>query len=138
MKQKIYQMRQAIKHLWEPKYLFIVGALYTILISIALLTPISGAPKIDFSHFDKILHIIIHAFLFIVWACYVISLKKNISLNKIYLFLFLGALIYGILIEVLQEQFVPTRGADVFDVVANLFGLVLGVFVIHRVRKFIQ
>lgn len=130
-------MRQAIKHLWEPKYLFIAAVLYTVFVSIALLTPISGVPKIEIRHVDKVVHVIIHAFLFIFWACYALSKKKMISSDKFYFLLFMGVLVYGILIEVLQEEFVTTRGADVFDVLANLCGGILGVFVIHRIRKFI-
>ena len=129
-------MRQGIKSLLGPKPLLGIAITYTLLITAALLTPITGAPKIEIPFADKIVHLIINAGLFVVWANYVFSGKTNTKTYTLTL-LFVCTLLYGILIEVVQGSFIPTRGADFFDVVANVCGLILGFFAFKLTKKFI-
>ena len=129
-------MRQGIKSLLGPKLLLGIAISYTLLITAALLTPITGAPKIEIPFADKIVHLIINAGLFVVWASYVFSGKTNTKTYTLPL-LFVCTLLYGILIEVIQGSFIPTRGADFFDVVANVCGLILGFFAVKLTKKFI-
>lgn len=128
---------QDIKSLWKPKYLVVVGVVYTVLITVALLAPIVDPPKTEIPFADKIVHIVINAGLFIIWSWCALTRTSKVSVKKSLCVLFVYTLFYGILIEVLQEYFVPTRSADVFDVVANIFGLVLGAFVIKVSKKLI-
>ena len=129
-------MRQGIKSLLGPKPLLGIAITYTLLITAALLTPITGAPKIEIPFADKIVHLTINAGLFVVWASYVFSGKTNTKTYTLPL-LFVCTLLYGILIEVVQGSFIPTRGADFFDVVANVCGLILGFFAVKLTKKFI-
>ena len=129
-------MRQGIKSLLGPKLLLGIAISYTLLITAALLTPITGAPKIEIPFADKMVHLIINAGLFVVWASYVFSGKTNTKTYTLPL-LFVCTLLYGILIEVVQGSFIPTRGADFFDVVANVCGLILGFFAVKLTKKFI-
>ena len=129
-------MRQGIKSLLGPKPLLGIAITYTLLITAALLTPITGAPKIEIPFADKMVHLIINAGLFVVWASYVFSGKTNTKTYTLPL-LFVCTLLYGILIEVIQGSFIPTRGADFFDVVANVCGLILGFFAVKLTKKFI-
>ena len=132
-------MRQGIKSWLGPRPLLGIAITYTLLITAALLTPITGAPKIEIPFADKMVHLIINAGLFMVWASYVFSVKTNTKTKKTYTLplLFVCTLLYGILIEVIQGSFIPTRGADFFDVVANLCGLILGFFAVKLTKKFI-
>jgi len=122
-----------------PRPLLGIAITYTLLITAALLTPITGAPKIEIPFADKMVHLIINAGLFMVWASYVFSGKTNTKTKKTYTLplLFVCTLLYGILIEVVKGSFIPTRGADFFDVVANLCGLILGFFAVKLTKKFI-
>ena len=129
-------MRQGIKSLLGPKLLLGIAIAYTLLITAALLTPITGAPKIEIPFADKMVHLIINAGLFVVWASYVFSGKTNTKTYTLPL-LFVCTLLYGILIEAVQGSFIPTRGADFFDVVANVCGLILGFFAVKLTKKFI-
>jgi VanZ family protein len=129
-------MRQGIKSLLGPKLLLGIAIAYTLLITAALLAPITGAPKIEIPFADKMVHLIINAGLFVVWASYVFSGKTNTKTYTLPL-LFVCTLLYGILIEVIQGSFIPTRGADFFDVVANVCGLILGFFAVKLTKKFI-
>ena len=70
-------MRQGIKSLLGPKLLLGIAISYTLLVTAALLTPITGAPKIEIPFADKMVHLIINAGLFVVWASYVFSGKTN-------------------------------------------------------------
>ena len=130
-------MRQGIKSLLGPKLLLGIAISYTLLITAALLTPITGAPKIEIPFADKMVHLIINAGLFVVWASYVFSGKTKTTKTYTLPLLFLCTLLYGILIEVIQGSFIPTRGADFFDVVANVCGLILGFFAVKLTKKFI-
>lgn len=47
-----------------------------------------------------------------------------------------SALIYGIIIEICQEQFTATRKADAYDVVANVAGSVIAILALFIVGKF--
>jgi VanZ family protein len=120
-----------------PKPLLGIAITYTLLITAALLTPITGAPKIEIPFADKIVHLTINAGLFVVWASYVFSGKTKTTKTYTLPLLFLCTLLYGILIEVIQGSFIPTRGADFFDVVANVCGLILGFFAVKLTKKFI-
>ena len=132
-------MRQGIKSWLGPRPLLGIAITYTLLITAALLTPITGAPKVEIPFADKMVHLIINAGLFMVWASYVFSGKTNTKTKKTYTLplLFVCTLLYGILIEVVQGSFIPTRGADFFDVIANLCGLILGFFAVKLTKKFI-
>lgn len=132
-------MRQGIKSWLGPRPLLGIAITYTLLITAALLTPITGAPKVEIPFADKMVHLIINAGLFMVWASYVFSGKTNTKTKKTYTLplLFVCTLLYGILIEVIQGSFIPTRGADFFDVIANLCGLILGFFAVKLTKKFI-
>ena len=130
-------MRQGIKSLLGPKLLLGIAISYTLLITAALLTPITGAPKIEIPFADKMVHLIINAGLFVVWASYVFSGKTKTTKTYTLPLLFVCTLLYGILIEVIQGSFIPTRGADFFDVVANVCGLILGFFAVKLTKKFI-
>ncbi len=130
-------MRQGIKSLLGPKPLLGIAITYTLLITAALLTPITGAPKIEIPFADKIVHLTINAGLFVVWASYVFSGKTKTTKTYTLPLLFVCTLLYGILIEVVQGSFIPTRGADFFDVVANVCGLILGFFAVKLTKKFI-
>ena len=130
-------MRQGIKNLLGPKPLLGIAIAYTLLITAALLTPITDPPKIDIPFADKVVHLIINAGLFVVWASYVFSGKTKTTKTYTLPLLFVCTLLYGILIEVVQGSFIPTRGADFFDVVANVCGLILGFFAVKLTKKFI-
>ena len=130
-------MRQGIKSLLGPKPLLGIAITYTLLITAALLTPITGAPKIEIPFADKIVHLTINAGLFVVWASYVFSGKTKTTKTYTLPLLFVCTLLYGILIEVIQGSFIPKRGADFFDVVANVCGLILGFFAVKLTKKFI-
>ena len=51
---------------------------------------------------------------------------------------FFLSLVYGIVIEILQHLFTDTRKADIFDVLANAFGALVGLLSIGFYQKYFQ
>lgn len=125
-------MLQRIKKLLEDNAL-LLAIITTIIIAILSLTAV---PKIDLGFkiksSDKYLHAIAYFTLSIVWyfALYE-KLKKNST--KIYVIILLIA--YGIILEALQGGLTKYRTADIFDVVANTFGIVLATLLFGRIMK---
>jgi len=127
-------MTRLIKNLSEPKLLLTLGVGYTCLATIALLSPTGDFPKIHFPFGDKAVHVLIHILLSFLWLLYAFfrrNEKLDISTFMIVIGLCLG---YGIVIEVFQEVFTTSRQADWQDVIANIIGSGLGVFLFWKVK----
>lgn len=129
-----------IKPLLGANLILFFGIVYTCIITIAfLISSVSYLPKINiFIPLDKLIHAIVYLILIFIWAGYYF-LKQNrvivlASLIKILLLCFF----YGILIEVIQHVFVPTRQADILDVLANSFGLIIGAYIFWKVKTRIK
>lgn len=78
-------------------------------------------PKIP--HLDKYVHFLLFAGLVALWNFYLIC--KNYSTERLYkgyrLVLF-SAVIYGVVLEVVQYCFIPDRSFDLADIVADSAG----------------
>ncbi|EDM44263.1 glycine cleavage system protein H [unidentified eubacterium SCB49] len=87
---------------------------------------------------DKLVHIVFNAALIFLWLLY--FYKRGLYQDFKGLFIvFICAVIYGIIIEVAQEQFTTTRMADVKDVVANTIGCLSGLLLFKILKiKFLS
>ncbi|WP_100614129.1 VanZ family protein [Confluentibacter citreus] len=75
---------------------------------------------------DKLFHSLTYAILAFLWFnTFFFQFKKNKKVAIIYASII--AIIFGIIIEVLQGAFTATRQADVFDVLANSLGVLFTV-----------
>ena len=74
---------------------------------------------------DKVIHSGFHFVFTILWFLYL--KKKFIGANNFQLLFFtiIASFVLGIAIELMQQYFTTTRNADVFDILANLFGAFL-------------
>ena len=83
---------------------------------------------------DKIVHF---SFYFILTLLFLRSLKKEIK-NK-YAIVMVLSFVYGIIIELLQDNFTSSRKGDFYDVIANLTGIVCAImlnkFIINRISS---
>ena len=110
----------------------VIVVVYALLLAILSLVPINGdVPHFGFSFDDKIYHLIAYFILTILLYVYASKLRGN---SKI-LLVFGIAVIYGIIIEVLQEMLSSERASEIFDVIANVSGSLIAVFVILSKRK---
>lgn len=101
-----------------------IALVFTGVIAFLSLSKIGAyTPKIDVNFIDKYEHIIAYTALTLSWLFAVLRLEKKESTNYwvvFYVFLF------GVLMELLQQTITTYRQADVFDVVANSSGILLG------------
>ncbi|MBQ4914002.1 VanZ family protein [Maribacter sp. MMG018] len=87
---------------------------------------------IDIPHFDKIVHF---AFYFGMVVLGVLAsreqLKQRFVLKKALLGVLVFAVLYGMIIEVLQYSITVDREGDILDVFANTFGALVGMFLVR-------
>ena len=120
-------MQNPIKSLLESKQLLVVCILYSVFITIIFLLHTKEIPKLfdTFITIDKLVHVFIFLVLTFLWLLYVNSVLNDTK-PILLLFILVASLFYGILIEVIQELYVSSRGAEVLDVIADLLGASLG------------
>ena len=115
-----------IKHLLERKF-FWLALIWTFVITVASLVSVNSFSKIKSVGNDKIVHFLFYLFFVILWG---LVKRQNDSNRKYYLFVFLVAMSYGLIIEVLQEILTNTRQADFYDFLANTTGAFVGLIVL--------
>lgn len=111
-----------------------MAILYSIAITILFLMPTSGMPAIGWSGIDKVVHVLIFFFLLMLWQLVLYKRSGNELKMRASVLLLGLALVFGILIEVLQGEVTISRTANFYDVVADLFGAGIGVLVFQKVK----
>jgi len=115
------------------KFLFLSWMVFVTFFSLFSLDGIHTS-SFDIPHIDKLVHFTFY-FGMVVLGFFAIRKKKNQwsrkqvvnSLNKVLTF----AIIYGIIIEVIQHVFTVNRNGDILDAFANSVGALLGMFLIR-------
>lgn len=123
------------KKLLGPKALKFLGIVYTLVLTLLLLFPSTDVPDIEVPFLDKIGHVSLFAFLVLIWVMY--SWVASEGANSRIFWIVPSVFVYGIIIEVLQELFFQPRTADIWDVAANLLGIVLGGLIFYVLRNII-
>ena len=92
------------------------------------LPSIEHIPSFEFS--DKVMHFFAYAGLGVLFyrAYQTLHLKDN--LKMLILTSIISASLYGISDEI-HQYYVPSRDADIFDVIANFLGALCGVYIYH-------
>jgi VanZ family protein len=100
--------------------------LWGIFILVATLTPGKSLPSSSLFKFDKLIHLFI--FFGFTWLVlrgfYLRATNKNPLRGILYLLIALFTILFGILIEIIQN-YIPDRSADINDVIANTSGVFL-------------
>ncbi len=116
------------------KFLLPFALFYTLFLTFGSFIGSDQLPKLGSSVSDKVLHFMGYTFLVILWAISVYFKSKKNKLITVVLKTAFLALIYGIIIEVFQEQLTITREGDIKDVFANLFGIITAVILLLLIR----
>ncbi len=79
---------------------------------------------------DKVVHFMFY-FVATILGCFFVREKfgKTCKFSKALYLIGTGAIIYGIIIEVLQSNFTVNRHGDIIDVIANSAGVLVAVFI---------
>jgi VanZ family protein len=120
LKWKIFQ------HKW-------VAITWLVIMCILFFLPGSAFPSENWLseiYFDKVVHIGLFAILIFLWRS-----AFDSQLVKYNLILLLSALFYGLAVEFIQRYFVPNRDFDLYDVVADMIGAIMGLVTWLSYRK---
>jgi VanZ family protein len=127
-------MLKHIKALLEDNALFI-AIFFTISITIGSLVKSDVIAIEIVSISDKTIHFIAYFFLMLSWL-YVFFKKKSFSKNV--KFIFIGCIVFGIIIEILQGVTTTHRTLSFLDVAANTLGVLFASTVFHFFEKKIR
>lgn len=103
--------------------------------------PLRYIPDVEFDIFiptDKIDHFLMYLGLSGATALNYIHGKRGyISISKLLLYAFVCPILYGGLIEVLQQNFFPPRTGDWFDFLANTLGSLVALPIAFKYRSYL-
>lgn len=102
------------------KWALPVLVLYVVALTIGSLAHVGGIPSLGSSFDDKIYHFTAY-FLFTIL---VYNYSRTTKLTHVILISAISVIIYGIIIEVLQQVLTSYRTLDVYDALANTLGVV--------------
>jgi len=118
----------------------VFAIIWFLVITILLCIPGTKLPKITWEDkiwFDKWIHVFLFMVLVILWSK-AYSSKKNIRVNlrKLFFQIMVLCLLYGILMELVQNYFIPFRSFDLFDIIADGVGCAIGYFI--SIKRFVK
>ena len=126
------------KRLLGGKTLLFVALFYSCALSVVFFLPPSELPKVTFSSADKVVHGLVYFILVTLWMAYLYQ-RNNFQMNTQWIaILFFSILLYGIIIEISQALFTVSRRADIFDLVANVIGSLLGILFFKRIKNYFK
>jgi len=105
----------------------VIAIVYTIiLLYFSLGNPSDVLPETNIKFQDKIFHFTAYVILAILWGFYFFigNYKKGILIS------FMATLIFGVVLEFVQEVVNPLRNYDNLDLLANCIGVVVGTIVV--------
>ena len=110
--------------------------LWGIFILIATLTPGKSLPMSSLFRFDKLIHLFIFGmFAWLVLRGFYQRTRSEAPLKGIlYLSVAFFTVLFGILIELIQN-FIPDRGSDINDAIANTTGVMLAQVLFYFTHK---
>jgi VanZ family protein len=109
---------------------------WTLIVFSLCLVKSSEIPAVNIVNLDKVIHAFFHFVFVILWFMWLSYHYKQTAYYRLLGVVFVLSILYGVAIEIAQLVFTETRFADVFDVLANLTGAVLGAIVIVLWAKF--
>lgn len=113
--------------------LLFTAIVYTLILLYFSLADTQGVvPETGIKFQDKILHFGSYIALAVIWGLFARALNKKYVL----FYTFLATLFFGIVLELVQETINPLRTYDIYDLLANCTGVVVGtIFVVIYSNK---
>lgn len=113
------------------KWALLLVILYVLALTIASLMSLSGMPSLGLVFEDKIFHSLAYFIFTILLFNYFssVQIKHALSISA------LIAIVYGIIIELLQYTLTTYRMFDVYDAIANTLGAIIAIVLIRSLFK---
>jgi len=94
---------------------------------------IPSPPIINIPHLDKIVHAGLY-FILTVFSVKSFSRQKLVPIlnQKPYQSAFVYAVVLGVIVELVQHYFIPTRSGDILDALANSTGSLLAILILKK------
>ncbi|WP_405293816.1 VanZ family protein [Algibacter sp. Ld11] len=116
------------------KSAIVLAVLYTVALVTVCLISLEDMPKVDVSNGDKIFHFGAYAVFTVLWyGAFMFNFKLEKMKALLYATIF--AVLFGIVIEVLQDTMTDYRAMDIYDAVANSLGALLTALILWRINK---
>lgn len=113
------------------KHSFWIAVFWTAVILYLSFKNPSSESNLNFENADKVVHFTFYFGFVFLWFRYLVYKKCSITKNLI--FLFLSAVLLGVLIEILQGLLTTNRQPDVWDAIANSLGALIGAVISKRI-----
>jgi VanZ family protein len=131
-------MRQRLQKLLSKKT---PARLWTIFILILMAIPGNMLPKEEktfIPNLDKLVHATLFGSFVFLWSIYYATKKeRNNNSDSRFVLILIIACLYGVATELMQKYLIPNRDYDIFDIMADSIGAVLGfLFVLATVKWF--
>ena len=111
--------------------LLILAIVYTVILAVLSLIRLNDLPDLGFTSKDKVFHFLAYGLLMLLWHIAFITDKKLKYLIRIAI----SAIIYGIVLEILQSELTSYRTSSVFDAIANALGVISMCLLIILVKR---
>ncbi|MFK5972154.1 MAG: VanZ family protein [Flavobacteriaceae bacterium] len=89
-------------------------------------------PSFKIPHLDKVVHFTFYFVAFVLGVFFFRERTKGeIQLRKALGSILFGVIVFGIIIEVIQQRFTLSRAGDIFDAISNSIGALVGAWVMR-------
>lgn len=116
-----------------------LGIIWSLIITLICLVPGGNSSGISFFAslgIDKIIHAGIHfVLIYFVSTGLLKQSAIDLSVNSAFVIAFFYSVLLGVGMEILQMFFVPGRSGDIYDVIANVTGAIVGVILFLKPKK---
>lgn len=113
-------LKKIFKYSWPPAIVAII------IFYLCCLIPVRDIPDVRFDFFiptDKVVHFLMYFGLALVASFnYIYDKQGNIIILKLILFAIFIPILYGGLIEIIQNEYFPERSGDWYDFLADTLG----------------
>jgi VanZ family protein len=111
------------------RFALIIAIVYSLALAIVSLVKLDNIPDVGVSYGDKIFHFLAYCILTFLWFNVFFNAFKLKKRRAIYFSIVLS-IIFGIIIEILQETITVSRALDAYDVLANTIGVLIASLVL--------
>lgn len=126
-------MRSHTKNwLVRKRHILLSAILFTSFITFISLKESEDLPQYTFAYIDKVFHVLAYVILVLLWSLSVKLYRSKSRILKILIIVFIALLFYGIIIESLQSKFTSSRTFEFYDLIANVFGMLIGAFIFKQ------